>query len=59
MTQLTERYKLMVRRDNDLRNQLDIQAKLIVQIEEKLDEANDVRKLVDPSCVDYSFMGRL
>lgn len=49
----------MVRRDNDLRNQLDIQAKLIAQIEEKLDESNDIRKLVDPSCVDYSFMGRV
>ena len=54
---LTERYKLLVRRDNDLTSQMEIQQKIIDQIENKQQEALNLKNTVDPVNADYASMG--
>ena len=54
---LTERYKQVVRKNNDLENQLEIKQKLITQIDNKQQEALNIAGSIDPLNADYSSMG--
>jgi hypothetical protein len=54
---LTERYKQVVRKNNDLENQLEIKDKLIAQIDSKQQETLNIHKIADPLNADYSSMG--